>query len=219
MNITDLYYILENGGITALLIVLFIYFIWKFSPKIISFITKQYQIYEKRQKNLSLDHRRNCLIKIRQILSDLMCRFKSNRVVLCEYHNGGKNLAGLSFLNVSATSEVNYKCTASLGDYLQKIPSHLFINLINDLEKDCIIYVSDIEKIKNRYNYLYTLFRDNGTKSMIISNIAGVNQQIGFVVIGINNDQQFSFVEISKMLNTDIQALSNMLDYENIKKI
>lgn len=209
--------IFEQYGVVALIIILLITAVAKFSGKFTDRIVTKILDSQEKNHTKSLTHRKNNVKKIYEILTSLIKDYKANRAVIFEFHNGGANLSGLQFLHTSATMEVDQLCTTQVHPLFQNVLVSIVPKLIEDLEANRTIYVTDIEQINEKYSLIYQIFKNNNTKSLIIYPLNGVNNPIGFIIMAF--EESFAPREIPnyKGARTEAQKICSLLDYKNIK--
>lgn len=110
------------------------------------------------------------LIKIRESLN-------SDRVWICEFHNGGHTFTGKSIQKFSQTYEVVQRGISKEGMNTQNLPTSLFSTFFNAVSIQNEIHVSDVDTADNQLvNSLKSFLDNRGVKSFaaaIIKNIEG----------------------------------------------
>lgn len=131
-----------------------------------------------KDKNIQLE-----MEKIKEIIG-------ADRVQVYDFHNGGHYANGRSALKIDCTYEVcRYGINAQYLT-LQDIPISCIPNFVNTLLTDGVLYVSNIEDIKEQMPATYQMKKNMNITSfydVVITNEN--NEPIGFVAIqGCNNN-------------------------------
>ena len=147
------------------------------------------------------------LIKIRDV-------FNSDRVWICEFHNGGHTFSGKSLQKFSQTYEVVQKGISKEGVSTQNLPTSLFSTFFNSVANKGEVYVNDVERDDNiLVNSLKSFFDTRGVKSFaasIIKNIEG--KMIGVLCIDfVTSKERFTREEIT-LLKEDASVLAGYLE-------
>ena len=117
---------------------LIIYLLAKIIDNNIKSITKflfgRFKSKEKKHRD-AMNYRRNVTLTIKQLLSDLAISIKSSCIILFEYSNGNSNIAGLPFMFLNATQEINSINCSSVSDKFKKLNVSLFSDFLIELEE------------------------------------------------------------------------------------
>ena len=140
-------------------------------------------------------------------------RFRADRIQVYDYHNGGHFANGRSALKLSCTYEVVRNGIKSCQQELQGIPL-TFIPKFNDiLLNNEILYVKDLETIKETMPFTYQIKHSQQVKSfydIILNNKQG--EPIGFLGIQYdNNDIAISEEDKKEILKFKL-AIENELE-------
>lgn len=205
--------VFETYGIAAVVIIVAIIILWIFSKKIIDKLSDM--VVERLDKihKQSLEARKKNTPKLKEQLNNLLLDTEANRILLFEYHNGGSNLTGMQFLHSSVTMEVDKFTTAPIGLLINDVHLSMIPNLVSDLSKSSIIYIKDMEEVREKYPYFYNVFTNNGSKQVMFCAIEGIKNSIGFLCLLFNGKTPIDDMHISNILNKNLQKISTMLDF------
>ena len=216
----------ETYGITAALSILglgllgyYSYFLIKTFPNVIQSIIEK-KLKEKGKEHINATKKRkNIIMEVSKVLSDLILDTGANRALLFEFSNGTSNLAGLPFLFVNATSESVSFNTSSVANSYQRINICLMADFIFELETKGYYHVDNIEEIKSIYPPLYSLFKQDGVTSATAYAIYGVNDLIGYIMIHSINGKILTRGEVLPQVAEAAQRVSALLNFDDLEEI
>lgn len=104
--------------------------------------------------------------EINSILTKLKESLSSTRAFLITFHNGGKDLSGLSFLKMSMRNEVTAPNIKPLQPEFQSIFRNTFAYLCNEIAEKGQCYVSDLKAIKSLDSSLYDFMDIRGIQEV-----------------------------------------------------
>ena len=107
--------------------------------------------------------------------------------------------------------------TTTINTLFQNIFLSTLPGLEDELNQKGFLHIRSLSEIEDKYPLLYQTFANNSTKELVIIPINGINNPIGFVIIGLNNIQLLTDKKINTILVSEIQQISSLLDYKNIK--
>lgn len=119
----------------------------------------------------SENHRMEIQTEVSKKLVDLKKSLHAERVVIVEFHNGGNNLSGLSFIRYDVTHEKQQKHADVIIHKSQNLPASNIQAVINDINKtstDVVIYKEEaIEGLYDRgATVLYHDLKKMGIKTI-----------------------------------------------------
>lgn len=216
----------EAYGVTAALSILalgllgyYSYFLIKTFPKVIqSVVEKKIRENSDNHKNAT-KKRKNIIMEVSKILSDLILDTGANRALLFEFSNGSSNLAGLPFLFVNATSESVSLGTSSVVTSYQRVNICLLADFIFELETKGYYHVDNIEDIKNIYPAMYSLLKRDNVTSVTAYAIYGVNEVIGYIIIHSINGKILSRGNVLPQVAEAAQRVSALLSFDDLEEI
>ena len=86
---------------------------------------------------------------INSYLQSIVQSLGPNRAVVARYHNGGRDMSGISFLKLSITNEqVSPDTPPIIGDFQAQFRS-VATYICDELEENGYCYIDDLETIKN----------------------------------------------------------------------
>lgn len=183
-----------------------------------SFIESKIKHSENEHKE-AIAFRRDSSGKIKELSDKLVEETEFNSLILFEYSNGSQNISGLPFLYMSATHEiVPNGVEPSISKY-QKINTTLFADFLSDLEKDNMLYVQDLNNIKEVYPIMYNILDRLGAKSAAFYSVEGIEGPIGMLVLiscyCLNEENS----DINKKNIYDKGSkIASLLDYKSVAK-
>lgn len=218
--------IADAYGVTAALSILGIgllgyysYFLIKTFPKVIqSVVDKKLKENIDNHKNAT-KKRKNIIIEVSKVLSDLILDTGANRALLFEFSNGTSNLAGLPFLFVNATSESVSLGTPSVVSSYQRLNICLMAEFIFELETKGYYHVDNIEDIKDVYPALYSLLKRDNVTSVTAYAIYGVNELMGYIIIHSINGKILTRSEVLHQVAEAAQRVSALLNFNDVEEI
>ena len=80
--------------------------------------------------------------------------------------------------------------------------------LEDELNQKGFLHIKTLSEIEDKYPLLYQTFANNSTKELIIIPINGINNSIGFIIIGLNNIQ--SLTDKKNRYNLSIRDTTNI---------
>ena len=218
--------IADAYGVTAALSILGIgllgyysYFLIKTFPKVIqSVVDKKLKENIDNHKNAT-KKRKNIIIEVSKVLSDLILDTGANRALLFEFSNGTSNLAGLPFLFINATSESVSLGTPSVVSSYQRLNICLMAEFIFELETKGYYHVDNIENIKDVYPALYSLLKRDNVTSVTAYAIYGVNELMGYIIIHSINGKILTRSEVLHQVAEAAQRVSALLNFNDVEEI
>ena len=195
------------------------YFLIKTFPKVIqSVVDKKLKENIDNHKNAT-KKRKNIIIEVSKVLSDLILDTGANRALLFEFSNGTSNLAGLPFLFINATSESVSLGTPSVVSSYQRLNICLMAEFIFELETKGYYHVDNIEDIKDVYPALYSLLKRDNVTSVTAYAIYGVNELMGYIIIHSINGKILTRSEVLHQVAEAAQRVSALLNFNDVEEI
>lgn len=210
--------LLERYGITGAIIIAVGILIFKFGNKLAESLAQRIA-----EGKLNIHHlsarkaRKDSIFKVNRLLAELMQKLNADRVAIFEYHNGGYNLTGLPFLHVSLSVQRNKLGVDELSKDFDNILVSSIPDFINDIDKNVIHFVPDIEELKPLFPRLYRELIGDEMSSAIFCSLEGINDQIGFLMLSFKQPIEQSKSKVTKELIKKTQKISTLLDYKNVK--
>lgn len=161
--------------------------------------------------------RKEAVFKINRLLTELMSKLGADRAAIFEYHNGGYNLTGLPFLHLSLSIQRNRLGVDELSKDFDNLLVSSIPEFVNDVDKNVIHFVDDIQDLKPKFPRLYRELVADGMNTAIFCNLEGVNDQIGFLMLAFTSPLELSRTKITKELIRKTQKMSTLLDFKNTK--
>ena len=155
--------------------------------------------------------------EINQALENMRIYTHSELAIVVEYHNGGANLSGLPFQNLSCTYERKESDCKSLALKLNKLPVTLFPDLVQDLQSSDYIHAKSITQFEKKYPVLGAIIKNKKTKEILLFPLNGINSSLGFILLEKKQHEGFS-KEDRAYISRLIQKISTLLDYKKSNK-
>lgn len=152
---------------------------------------------------------------ITSYMKDIVNTLQPSKCFLVRYHNGGKDMNGLSFLKLSVTNEVGAGGLAPvIQEYQNQFRSSIG-GICHAIDKQGYVFVPNLEEIKETDIGTYDLMIAKNTRSAYchaITNTTGY--VIGFLAITYRNDNktQEDVAKIKDLLETRANQISTLLD-------
>lgn len=148
-------------------------------------------------------------------MRELVDALQPSKALLVRYHNGGKDMNGISFLKLSVTNEVAMRGVRPvISDYQNQFRSAI-AGVCAGIDKEGHMYIPNLETIKEIDRGTYELMSAKNMRSCYchaITNATGY--VIGFLVILYANDNkaQENVEEIETLLALKANQISTLLD-------
>ena len=126
----------------------------------------------------------------------------ASRVVLVRFHNGGRDMNGLSFLKMSMTNECPGPGFAGISPDFQNLFRSFFSYLCESLIKEDKCYIPDIEILKQKDTTMYEYFLSRNVQALY--SIAIKNNEgsiIGFIAIEFVNKKDVNMEQVEHCLH------------------
>ena len=152
---------------------------------------------------------------ITSYMKDIVNTLQPSKCFLVRYHNGGKDMNGLSFLKLSVTNEAGAGGLAPvIQEYQNQFRSSIG-GICHAIDKQGYMFVPNLEEIKETDIGTYDLMTAKNTRSAYchaITNATGY--VIGFLAITYRHDNktQEDVAKIKDLLETRANQISTLLD-------
>lgn len=143
-----------------------------------------------------------------------------SKCFLVRYHNGGKDMNGLSFLKLSVSNEAGARGLAPvIHEYQNQFRSSI-AGVCSAIDRDGHVFIPNVEDIKETDIGTYDLMTAKNTRSAYcyaITNTTGY--VIGFLAITYRNDNkiQEDVKRIQEVLEVQAYQISTLLDVKKSK--
>lgn len=164
------------------------------------------------------DDENNSLSKIENDINECLKRTlvktNSSRVSLIRFHNGGRDMNGLSFLKMSMTNESVKLGLSSLMPEFQNVFRSFFSYLCEKLISDGYCYVDDINTLKEVDTTMYEFLFSRDIKSIYSIPIENKNGTvIGFIYIEFTNGETVDKEQIEHCLHDKKIRIETLLNF------
>lgn len=141
-------------------------------------------------------------IQINACLKRIQQKTDASRVALVRFHNGGRDMNGLSFLKMSMTNECPGQGFSSIMPDFQNLFRSFFSYWCESLIKDGKCYIDDIEILKEKDTTMYEYFLSRNVQA--IYGIAITNNDgsiIGYICIEFVNKDNVNMEQVEHCLH------------------
>ena len=155
---------------------------------------------------------------INSYLQSIVQELGPNRAVVARYHNGGRDMSGISFLKLSITNEQVSPDTAPIiGDFQAQFRS-VASYICDKLEEEGKCYIDDLETIKKVDSGTYELLKLRDGQSCYA---IALKSRSGYVIGGLmvtytskNKNEKPSREKIDKVLSEKSREISALLNFK-----
>lgn len=145
--------------------------------------------------------------KINACLKKTQQKTNASRVALVRFHNGGRDMNGLSFLKMSMTNECPGPGFTGIMPDFQNLFRSFFSYWCECLIKEGKCYINDIEELKDKDTTMYEYFLSRNVQAIYgIAIKNNENSIIGYIVI--------EFIDKNKV---DLEQVEHCLHDKKIK--
>ena len=152
---------------------------------------------------------------ITSYMKDIVNALQPSKCFLVRYHNGGKDMNGLSFLKLSVTNEAGARGLAPvIQEYQNQFRSSIG-GVCHAIDKQGYVLIPNLEEIKETDIGTYDLMTAKNTRSAYCHAITnGTGYVIGFLAITYRNDNkaQEDVNRIKELLEIRANQISTLLD-------
>ena len=151
---------------------------------------------------------------INEYLQQAIKETDSSRAMVVRYHNGGKDMAAISFLKMSVTNEVvNIGYKPVIQDFQNQFRSMLNI-VCRQLAETGESYIPTLETIKTQDVGTYEFLKNRGVRAMYSKALRNQNNYvIGFITVTFMEDNKIeeNIENIEKTLDDKAKQISALL--------
>jgi hypothetical protein len=125
-----------------------------------------------------------CDIEINQLLAQACTKAGAQRAALWQFHNGGKTIAGVSFVKQSITHEYCTENVYPIAERYQSLPIGLFADVLQKVNQDVFV---EIEAGKTPFLVMENMFKVEGISNGCLFRLCNTrNTFIGILLISYN---------------------------------
>ena len=208
---------LDQYGILGAVIIALCILVFKYADQVVKLLAEKTMHGQLPLITLSRKQRKDSIFKINRLLTELINKISADRAAIFEYHNGGYNLTGLPFLHFSLAVQRNRLGVDELSKDFDNVLVSSVPDFIESLNKTDINYIDDISQIKETFPRLYRELKDDKMQSAIFCNLEGVDDEVGFLMLGFKSKPINNKSKIQRELFKKVQKISSYLDYKNLK--
>lgn len=156
--------------------------------------------------------------EINDILKKLSDSVNPARAVLVTFHNGGKDLSGLSFLKMSIRNEVTGPNIKPMQSEFQNVFRNTLAYWCNELAEKGYCYVESYKDMENVDRSFYDFMSSRGVTGMYGKSIVNNdNHIIGFIGIEYMTKPEVTLDRIEHCLNDKKMKVETLLNYATSK--
>lgn len=168
---------------------------------------------KKYDENIAIDK------EINSILLKLKSSLNPARAYLVTFHNGGKDLSGLSFLKMSMRNEVTAAGIKPLQSEFQNVFRNTLSYWCNELAENGICFVENYEDMEKIDASFYDFMSTRGVNSIYgIAVKSYDNHIIGFIGVEYINKPEVDLERINHCLSDKKNKIEAVLDLANKSK-
>ncbi|MBQ2639153.1 MAG: hypothetical protein IJF92_00085 [Bacilli bacterium] len=168
---------------------------------------------KKYDENVAIDK------EINIILQRLKDSLGSSRAYLVTFHNGGKDLSGLSFLKMSMRNEITAPSIKPLQPEFQNVFRNTLSYLCNELGEKGFCYIQDYKNLEKADSSFFDFMNSRGVISIYSKAIKdNDNHIIGFIGVEYMSTPEVNLEQIEHCLTdkkNKIEAILNLVHKEN----
>lgn len=158
--------------------------------------------------------------EINDVLTRLKDSLNPSRAYLVTFHNGGKDLSGLSFLKMSMRNEVTGPSIKPMQSEFQNVFRNTLSYWCNELAEKGFCYVDDYKVLEQVDRSFYDFMDSRGVTSLYGKAIMSHdNHIIGFVGIEYMGTPEVSLDRIEHCLNDKKMKIETILNFAANKDI
>ena len=151
--------------------------------------------------------------KINDCLKRVLVKTNACRVALVRFHNGGRDMNGLSFLKMSMTNEETALGISPLMPEFQNMFRSFFSYLCEQLVTEGHCYIDDVEKLKELDTTMYDYLKTRGVQATY--SIPIVNNQdtvVGFIYISFMSKSKVDKKQVESCLHDKKIKIETLLN-------
>ena len=154
-----------------------------------------------------------CVLEIQK--NDEDCQ----NVLLLNYHNSKKSLQGFRYLYLNCITEKPKGLDSEpVKMYWHELEYIYYEDEISRIHDNGSLLISNIDSIKNSFPKIYRKLISCNAKSAAFYPIEGVRTPIGMIIVLYKKPNNLHDSEYINNVSPQIQRLSTLLDYPNIKQ-
>lgn len=154
-----------------------------------------------------------CILEIQK--NDEDCQ----NVLLLNYHNSKKSLQGFRYLYLNCITEKPKGLDSEpVKMYWSELEYIYYEDEFGRIHDNGSLLVTDVDSIKTTFPKIYRKLISCNSKAAAFYPIEGIRTPIGMVVILYKEPNQLHDIEYVNNISPQIQRLSTLLDYPNIKQ-
>lgn len=154
-----------------------------------------------------------CVLEIQK--NDEDCQ----NVLLLNYHNSKKSLQGFRYLYLNCITEKPKGLDSEpVKMYWHELEYIYYEDEISRIHDNGSLLVNDVDSIKNSFPKIYRKLISCNAKAATFYPIEGVRTPIGMIIILYKKPNNLHDSEYINNVSPQIQRLSTLLDYPNIKQ-
>lgn len=139
-------------------------------------------------------------------------------VLLLNYHNSKKSLQGIRYLYLNCIVEsIKGVNSNQVKQYWSDLEYMYYQDELSKIHNQGYFEIENIDSVKTQFPKLYKLLLISDAKSAVFYTIEGVESPIGIIIILYKNPRKFNKNNYDSYMSSQIQKLSTLLDYPNLK--
>lgn len=209
--------ILSVYGVTGSIIIVLAILVVKFASKFMDTVATNAANGKLRLPNNARKIRKDGILKVNNILTELMQKTWADRVALFEYHNGGYNLTGMPFLHFSLAIQRNNLGVDTLSKDFDNVLVSSVPEFIREVESHDIYHVKNIDDLQPTFPRLHKELTEDSMTEALFCTIEGIDDEVGFLMLAFKKSPGAREKKIRKELFKKVQKISTLLDLKKTK--
>lgn len=154
----------------------------------------------------------NCVLEIQR--NDSKCQ----NVMLLNYHNSKKSLQGFRYLYLNCVTEKPKGLDSEpMKIYWQDLEYIYYEDELSRIHDNGFLLIENVDSVRLQFPKLYKKLISCNAKAAAFYPIEGVRTPIGMIIVFYKDCMKFTEFDYLDNASSQIQKLSTLLDYPNIK--
>lgn len=149
---------------------------------------------------------------IKDCLKRTQLKTDATRVALVRFHNGGRDMNGLSFLKMSMTSEVPKPGVTAIQPEFQSVFRSFFSYWCQELMKNGYCYIDHTEDLKDIDSTMYEYFKSRDIESVYGIAITKNNTVYGYIYMEFTTFKDVDKAQVEHCLHDKKIKIETLLD-------
>lgn len=153
--------------------------------------------------------------QINDIVKNMLVSTNASRVCIVKYHNGNKDMTGVSFLKMSMTNEVVNLGVAPMMTEFKDLFRSLLAYWCHEIEINDFCVIKDAEELKDKDITMYQYLTVRNIESKYGIALRDVdNNIVGFICIEYLNKRDFNLSKIQSVMSKDFPKIEALISLD-----